>query len=426
MKRITNLFHLILSAWLLMVFAARPAGAWETELVDPGPVLGPVSLAVDDADSVYLVYLDRGLQRIKYATNASGEWAARWIDPAVTANALSAAVDSAGRLHIVICSDGLKYLTNIHGPWSVTDLGPGCWPSIAVDTAGHVHICSVRLPKVWYTTNRTGLWVDEEVLPTGVMWPSATSIAVDLSGQVHLVYGSYMDSYYLDGDEYYVTNASGSWVQTLLPTNPLAGAKAWNPSLAVDGSGRIHLSYFSAFVLGDLRVFNLIHVAKPRKTFVSEIAAWESLQSSPLFPLSTDMTTDSDNRVHIGYTYTWTDGSFRLKYATNRKGSWEVSEPLSEEIDESGSSIGVDSSGKVYLTYVDTAGRLLVTSGRAEGLTPMWPGTPAEASALPRQSIERSALLNFLAPVFVAAGVIVCMRKFRRRNRANRVEGPAL
>ena len=422
MKKKSSLLFVVSLVCLATVYTASPARAWETAVVDNGPVLGPTSLAVDGGGSLHLVYRDSLSHRLKYATNTSGEWVLSWIEtnPVVTADEFSLALDTADRLHIVLCSPGprLWYLSNAEGLWTLTELEPGLRPSIAVDAAGYAHICSVRIPEVWYTTNKTGAWVNEKVDPATVMWPSATSISVDLSGHVHLVYGSYMDSYYLDGQEAYVTNASGSWVETPLPVDLLSGGKAWKPSLAVDASNRVHLSYLGMGLLGN--GFTLVHAAKQGQTFASEIASWERSGSSPPFPLSTDMTTDIGNRVHIGYTYKGTSGSFRLKYATNVNGSWEVSGPLSEGIDSTGSSIGVDSSGKVHLGYVDGTGRLLVTSGRAEGLTPMWPGTLAEASVYGEESRQRSGLFNLAAPVLVAAGAILCMRMYRRSKRSPR------
>lgn len=427
MKKKGSLLLVISSLCLATVYTALPALAWETAIVDNGPVVGPASLAVDGGGWLHLVYRDSLSHRLKYASNASGEWVLSWIDtnPPLTADEFSLALDTAGRLHIALCSPGpgLWYLSNAGGLWTLTELGSGLRPSIAVDATGHVHICSVRVPEVWYTTNKTGAWVNEKIDPAAVMWPSATSIAVDLSGRVHVVYGSYMDSYYLDGQESYVTNASGSWVETPLPVDPLSGGKAWNPSLAVDGSGRVHLSYLGMGLLGN--GFTLVHAAKQGETFVWELASWERVKSSAPFPLSTDMTTDVGNRAHIGYTYKGTAGSFRLKYATNANGSWEVSGPLSEGIDSTGSSIGVDSSGKVYLSYIDGASRLLVTSGRAEGLTPVWPGTPAEASVYGEESMQRSGLFNLLAPVLVAAGAVLCMRMYRRSKRSPRTDGLA-
>ena len=87
-----------------------------------------------------------------------------------------------------------------------------------------------------------------------------------------------------------------------------------------------------------------------------------------MFPAWTAMATDNTNSVHISYTYWDADvgDTFRLKYATNANGTWTVSEPLSDQIDESASSIGVDTSGTVYISYTDTGDRLLVTSGKAE------------------------------------------------------------
>ena len=122
--------------------------------------------------------------------------------------------------------------------------------------------------------------------------------------------------------------------------------------------------------------------------------------------------------VHVGHSYDTETGVTRLlKYARYVHGDWAVSGPLSDRLarwDEP--SIGVDASGKVYISYTDLDSRLLVISGTAEDLSLSWPGTPAEASAYGQTSRVGSSLFNRLTILLVPIGAAILLRVLRRRE----------
>jgi hypothetical protein len=405
----------LIAFFLVMVCTAQTAWPWETTEVDDGPVTGPSSLAVDGSDHVHIVYRDESAGELKYATDATGSWVSTFIEPSVTAGYPSIAVDGDQYLHIVCIDQGIKYLSNASGSWIAADIGVGHYPSIAVDASGHAHICYLGLYP-WYATNNSGDWVKDELFtdfPPGFYSPLRTSIGVDSGGNAYLSWGFYMD-YPGDGSAYYGTNASGSWVRTPLPLTPFEWL-IFDPSVAIDASDHLHISYMGTLaVLADYVGIHLGHAMNAAGNMRSSVVTLGGMLS----PLWADMVTDSTNAVHIIYSYLAEGPTAQLKYATNAQGAWAVSGPLADRIDGdiSPPSIGVDSTGKVYISYIDTDNRLLVVSGMAEDLTPMWPGTPAEASAYGQTSRVGSSLFNILGILLVPIGAVILLRVLRRRE----------
>jgi hypothetical protein len=414
MERKKRWVHALMAFCLVTAYTAQPAWPWETTVVDDGSVIGPSSLAVDSSDHVHVVYMDELSRELKYATNSTGSWVSAFIEPSVAVSYPSVAVDSDHHLHIVCNGEGIKYLSNSSGSWTVMDLGVGGYPSIAVDASGHVHICYVGLYP-WHATNRSGDWVEEELFtdsPPGFYYPLGTSIAVDSGGHVYLRYGYYMD-YPGDGSEYYATNASGSWVRTPLPLTPLEWL-IFYPSIAIDASDHLHISYMGTLAgLGDHVGIHLGHATNARGKMRSSMVTLVGMA----WPVSTAVVTDSTNAVHVSFSYLGEGSTHRLKYATNAQGAWAVSGPLTDRIDRwDDPSMGVDASGKVYISYIDTDNRLLVISGTAEDLSPSWPGTPAEASAYGETSRAASRLFSNLAIFLVPISTVLVLTVLRRRR----------
>jgi hypothetical protein len=222
-------------------------------------------------------------------------------------------------------------------------------------------------------------------------------------------------------EEYYATNASGSWVETPLIALPFGGSgvlKAWFPSLTIDASDHVHIAYGAAIFLDGYTGSFLTHASNTTGRLRPEIVTWEGSES---FLVWTSVTMDNANRVHIVYGLRDEDDStVRIHYATNTHGAWFVSGPLSDPIEwelhnfYNAPSIGVDSSGQVYISYIDTDNRLLVISGEREDLSPTWPGTPAEASAYGQASKVGSSLFNNLAILLMPIGAVILLRVLRR------------
>ncbi|MHA2265851.1 MAG: InlB B-repeat-containing protein, partial [Candidatus Thorarchaeota archaeon] len=206
--------------WFPVYYATNTGGSWDsTELLDDGFSLFPTSIAIDVSGNLHITY-DDGHDGLDYATcsaasdcTQSANWIITTIDAAVTYNSI--ATDSAGNVHVSYYDEGngdLKYATcsstsdctqsanwNIQTVASTGDVGG--YTSIAVDASGNVHMLftDFTFDNLVYATNSgvtpgTGNcdntdWDCETVDSEGEVG-EYTSIAIDSSGGVH---GSYYD-----------------------------------------------------------------------------------------------------------------------------------------------------------------------------------------------------------------------------------------
>src|SRR5205809_594302 len=147
-----------------------------------------------------------------------------------------------------------SFTTRTWQPVAVDQTGTvGRYSSLAVDASGHVHVSyfddtNVELKYATCAASCTTAanWQTVVVDQTGFVG-AYTSLAVDGSGRVHV-------SYQGDADLKYATCPAGctvaaNWTNVAVDQTGYAGAYS---SLAVDGSGRLHVGYFEE-TKGDLR-----------------------------------------------------------------------------------------------------------------------------------------------------------------------------
>lgn len=210
---------------------------------------------------------------------------------------------------------------------------------VGVDGEDHIHITLLDqdTDTVKYVTNASGDWVISEILT--LTYPfHQFSMAVDYSGNVHVAfqYGIY------SGIEY-LTNASGYWdrEQIAYPTGYHANLKP--PSIAVDGFGRVHVSYAG-------------ETDWPELWYATNASgSWVSSEVFPVLDLggANVIAADNDGHAHIVSTGL---------YFTNASGSWAFFPAL-----VAGQSIALSSSGTVYTSLTglgDILGELYVFMGR--------------------------------------------------------------
>src|SRR3972149_8149162 len=149
------------------------------------------------------------------------------------------AIDTSGNPHVAYGGKNLYYAYYDGSAWRNetvdSSYGVGEYPSIVADTSGKVHISYLDDTNgdLKYATNASGSWVTTVVDSDGG-WD--TSIALDASGKSHISYYDVTNS-----DLKYATNASGSWVTTTVDNSETVG---WYTSLALDTLGKIHISYY--------------------------------------------------------------------------------------------------------------------------------------------------------------------------------------
>jgi uncharacterized protein (DUF2141 family) len=210
-------------------------------------------------------------------------------------------------------------------------------PSIAVDAAGKVHISyyDYQSKSLKYATNASGSWVIS-VIESGTVADENTSIAIDSKGKVHIAYEG------PNGDLKYATNSTGEWVIRTID----GGAWTGGPSLAIDSADNVHISYFY------LTNFDL-------KYATNKSGVWQTFVivnggvSGPLPYYSSSIAIDKYNNVYI--TYYDDSPPDSIWYATNASGIWST-----QKVDDVGFlfgrdiSIAIDSNNYVHIAYYHT------------------------------------------------------------------------
>jgi hypothetical protein len=270
-----------------------------------------------------------------------------------------------------------------------------CYQVIARDRAGNDSPMSNR---ACTTTSWKLVTVDAGA---GVQW---TSIAVDVSGSLHIGYynGAFTGPNQQVGSVNYATNASGAWQTVTIDS--VAPTVFASLSLLVNSDSSVHMGYYDFST-----AFRLRHAMK-----ASASGPWalETVVENALNVTTVSMARDSANNLHVVYnpngnvTYTtnatgpWTaqvignngvifggtttcaiaidtsgnahvgfyDFSVRgLKYATNASGSW-VTQTVDIQADVGvDTAIAVDAAGKVHLSYYDVSNTDLKYATNAAG-----------------------------------------------------------
>ncbi len=235
--------------------ADNASGAWTTETVDDGGMFGHwvgmhASITVDDSDFLHISYANQSTSAIEYATDAFGGWTLETVEQVFIFGQVpnGIGVDSMGMVHLSYFSAmtmAMRYAFRLPGPfgfWIIQDLDPlpgasgNVFNDLAIDSQDYVHIAYYAGSQegVHYMTNRSGSFV-ETVIDSDNWVGSYVSIAIDSADKVHI---AYYDNYY--NDLRYATDASGTWEVTTVASAYGVGRFA---SIAIDSLDQAHISH---------------------------------------------------------------------------------------------------------------------------------------------------------------------------------------
>ncbi|MBI2897294.1 MAG: hypothetical protein HYY06_27295 [Deltaproteobacteria bacterium] len=231
--------------------APEPDGptAWKIEIVDSGPQIARQSSLAIDADGFAHVAYQDGRPEARYATNVTGEWVASSLAQGTCRDG-DIAVDPSGSPHVV-CTDvleGLRHATTVEGAWLVDTIDPeGEEGSVATDLDGAVSLvysvpCTNDPPEPGLRRAiLPGPSLREQIDPD--CSTHRASVQIDRSGALHVSY-----AVWIDWNVYeirHATSAGGQWSSTTVQTldGPEYELGPSKTSLAVDPSGAVHLVY---------------------------------------------------------------------------------------------------------------------------------------------------------------------------------------
>jgi len=310
---------------------------WRLEAIDAAEAVWPGALVIDAANGLHVSY--RRSDGVAYATNTSGQWVGTLIDD--TAGAVgdsSIAMGPTGAFHVSYrhsSSGALIHATNASGSWVISKIDAiGFGSSLAVDSASRIHVTyrtsAASSSFLAYAVNVSGTWTRE--LVAGAAGSAIqTALAIDAADAAHIVYavGSGMCAVR------YATNATGTWVDTVLTPN----SQQCRAAITLDPSGHAHVVY--------MEQFDLMYATNAS-------GAWITMSVDKLdwigFP-DVSIAMDLSGALHVSYQ----DHNADLKYATNRSGSWVRSYIDARGSVGAGNATWVDGNGAVHITYFDAS-----------------------------------------------------------------------
>lgn len=283
------------------------------------------------------------------------ESAKAWIYDIIDTNTInnSVAVDSNGAVHVAYTkyvggspTQHLLYATNETGAWAYTTIESTYnrpeLVAIAVDSAGHVHICFCGYSAgvytdVFYLTNASGTWIRQAV-STNVR-PDSCNIAMDSNNRAHISFRSG-----LNGDLRYATNSSGSWSVSTVDTGC-----GYYHSLVMASNNRVHISYDK--YSGTPNEYALRYATNATGSWVTQLvddgqAGCTGTCSAGVF---STIGLDSNGRIHIVHLKQRGGSNAGAFYSSNASGSWVTSTSTIQSLSIGRLSLSIDSMDDIHV-----------------------------------------------------------------------------
>jgi hypothetical protein len=339
------------------------AGEWTFEKVGTVGYLGGYnSLGLDRSVGVHVSYFDNSDRSLRYAHKPKGgvwEVSPLFLATGDSQGYSSLAVDAADGVHVSYFDNTTRSLMYRYKP------GAGGWGSpskveegsqtgydnsLAVDESGRVHVAyrgkapdpSPDFDVKYATRPAAGSWDVVVVDRTGDTSPWWTSLALDGSGGVHI---SYYDHENTNLKYAYLPTTNGTWQVT---TPDAEGDVGFSNSVAVDTSGTVHLAY------ADYSNAALKYAKKPAGGSWA-MGALDAAGDRLEFP---SLATDASRGLHVSYYRRSAPAA--LKYGHRRAdGDWEINvvQPVGDTDYTNYTSLKLDRAGGVHVSYCDGRSR---------------------------------------------------------------------
>jgi|GEM_PF-827454 len=239
----------------------------------------------------------------------------------------------------------------------------GGMPSIAVDSAGNLHVAwharatSNDQFNIYYSRSEDGgqTWTAPVRLSYAVtghdlLYPS---IAVDPAGNVHVVWNSalYVDNYRGDIYHAYSTDGGKNWSQDKM-ISVSESHLCFVPTIQFTSTGKAFVFYSDGSF--DQKMRKVYYVTS------EDYQTWSSpraiSQSGVLYDGLVSFTIDSDDRVHVVFSDNYTPGDIRIMYVSGVDENWSDPIPVAQSATGGNVSypfLAADNRNDLYLVYRD-------------------------------------------------------------------------
>lgn len=301
------------------------------------------SIAIDSLDRVH-VHVSMSEQigsalttSNDYVTDRDGPWTSIPVANALASDA-EIALDSREVVHVTYAGfQGPAHAFRPQDAWvtEVVDYGLGCGTSLSIDSLDRVHMASIVQTMgpvvtlaVRHATNASGTWsvgtIGED--SSGCTSDSSPSLALELDGTAHIVYVGPFPDYGVE----YASDLGGSWSHSTIVPGYATGV-----SLALDAFGRPHVAYCDAA--------NILHLGRRAASGSWEV---EPVDAS-ILAAAPSLVVDASGDVHLSYVTVWPTS--QLRYAHESSGAWSILRVA--PADDSDTALALDSRGLVHIVY---------------------------------------------------------------------------
>ncbi|MEJ2211204.1 MAG: hypothetical protein P8129_19485, partial [Anaerolineae bacterium] len=216
---------------------------------DPSPDVGRHStIGLDAAGRVHIVYCDWPTQQLKHSSRDGSVWHAPQLLPILDLRCdnYDAAIAQDGYLHVAYQSgtgSAFKYAYQNASGWHVESVAGETTVdgiALALDADGYPHVAyrsDTSDGHLMYTHKDASGWWNPEVVDSTVEAGWYTSLAVDASGRGHVSYSRMYDT-----QLWYARRGTTGWMRWAV--DPEVGLSSVHSSLALTSGGYPHICYY--------------------------------------------------------------------------------------------------------------------------------------------------------------------------------------